>query len=85
MNEIKNVTTYRYMWKVAGQDTINFKIVSDIDEGHSVFIENLKKIPDLESAGKEYLHEYNPTKIGLFESIVSPENFVEVEEEEKEV
>lgn len=60
------------MWKIKDSDTVNFKIISDVQAGHDLFVEELKKLPDLESAGSEYLHEYDVSKLGLFVSIVSP-------------
>lgn len=64
---MKNIIyTYRYMWKVNGSDSINFKIVSDVSGGLSLFEKALSEIPDLESAGKEYLMEYDVSQLGIF-------------------
>lgn len=63
------VYTYRYMWKNVGSDSVNFKIVSDTEAGLKLFQDELLKLPDIESAGYEYLHEYDCSRIGFFETI----------------
>lgn len=65
----KIVYTYRYSWILEGSESINFKIVSDVEEGLLSFEKALFKLPNLCSVGKEYLHEYDSSKIGFFEKI----------------
>lgn len=67
------VFTYRYMWKNKGSSQICFKIVSDIDSGLKSFEEQLLALDNLESCAKEYLHEYDCSKVGVFEKIFEKE------------
>lgn len=64
------VYTYRYVWKIEGSSTLNFKIVSDIDEGFKLFEKELLSLPGIERCAKEYLHEYDCTKIGKFDTLL---------------
>ncbi|QXN75101.1 hypothetical protein [Microvirus mar26] len=68
------VYTYRYMWKLLGSSDINFKIVTDTDTGHSAFIDQIKGLNNLESAAREYLHEYDTTKIAVVDTFFYPKN-----------
>lgn len=72
------VYTYRYMWRLKDSATdlehrgkICFKIVSDVLEGLKSFEDSLISScgDDLFSFGKEYLHEYDVSKVGVFESL----------------
>ncbi|UPW40992.1 hypothetical protein [Sigmofec virus UA08Rod_5838] len=76
MNELKKTTifTIRYMWKVNGNEQINFKIVSDVEEGHQYFVEQLLKIENLESACSEYLSEIDCSRLCLVSTIKAKEN-----------
>lgn len=71
------VFTYRYMWRVTGSDNLNFKIVTDTIEGLKVFEANLLAVEGLEVCGKEYLHEYDCSKIGVFETLKKSDKEVE--------
>lgn len=64
------VFCYRYMWQVEGNESVNFKIVTDTSEGLSLFEDNLKKLDSVKNIAKEYLHEYDCSKIGLFEPVL---------------
>lgn len=63
------VFSYRYIWKIKGSSNLNFKIVTDTLEGLLDFEKKLLSLEDIESAGKEYLHEYDCSKIGVFTSL----------------
>lgn len=73
VNEVSSsvpvVFTYRYMWQLKDSDKVNFKIVSDTSEGLKLFEDSLLKLDNLERAGKEYLHQYDCSLIGLFTTI----------------
>lgn len=68
------VYTYRFMWLVEGHDQINFKIVSDTEKGLAEFESSLKSLPGIVKAGKEYLHEYDVARIGVFTDILFSED-----------
>ncbi|WGL31171.1 hypothetical protein [Dipodfec virus UOA04_Rod_757] len=57
------VITYRYMWKTSQSDKVFFKIVSDTSVGLDEFERGLLSLPNLEHASKQYLHEYNVSKL----------------------
>lgn len=76
------VYTYRYMWKCLGNDSIKFKIVTDTLEGILEFEKCLLCLENLDTCGKEYLHEYDCSKIGLFVSLKNNEEG-EVKKDEK--
>lgn len=63
------IFTFRFMWKLVGADTVNFKIVTDTEAGLKQFEEALLKIENLEGVGKEYLHEYDVSKLAVFQNI----------------
>lgn len=63
------VYTYRYMWQVKGNKSVNFKIVTDTEEGLALFEKNLLALPGIERASKEYLSQIDITKMGLFETL----------------
>lgn len=63
------IFTYRYVWRLKGSETLNFKIVTDTEKGLLEFEDKLFSIPEIESCGKEYLHEYEVSKIGVFVSL----------------
>lgn len=69
-----SIVTVRYMWRVLNSENVMFKIVTDTVEGHSLFVNELLKIPDLISAGSEYLHEYDCSRVGVFEKIYNKED-----------
>lgn len=73
MNENVFVYTYRYMWQVKGNKSVNFKIVTDTEEGLTLFEKNLLALSDIERASKEYLSQIDITKMGLFESLKNDE------------
>lgn len=71
------IYTYRFMWRLSGSDNICFKIVTDTSEGLKQFEDSLLKLENIELAGKEYLHEYDCSKLGLFESIFKKEEIID--------
>lgn len=62
----KNVIiyTYRYMWRLKDSDSVCVKIVSDVLQGLSEFENQLLALDGLESACKEYVHEYSCELLG---------------------
>lgn len=64
------VFTYRYLWQIDGSDKVNFKIVTDVTEGLLEFEKHLLLLPGVVKAAKEYIHEYDCTLIGKFESLL---------------
>lgn len=68
------IYTYRYMWQVKANPTINFKVVTDTEKGLLSFEEALKKIDGLSLACKEYLNEYDIDKITRVEKLFSLED-----------
>lgn len=65
------VYTYRYMWKFSNSSDVNFKIVTDVSDGLFAFEKAVLALEGLERFGKEYLHEYDCSLIGKFDSIFS--------------
>lgn len=63
------VFTYRYMWKLKDSSSVNFKIVSDVESGLKSFESSLLALDGIEKCAKEYLHEYDCSLIGKFESL----------------
>lgn len=63
------VYTYRYMWKVDSSENVNFKIVSDTQEGVDAFEKALLSVDGLVSCAKEYLHQYDVSRVGVFEKV----------------
>lgn len=68
------VFTYRYLWQIKGSDKINFKIVSDVPEGLELFEKQLLCVPDISKAAKEYLHEYDVSLVGKFDTLFGGDN-----------
>lgn len=64
------VYSYRYMWQIEGSDTVNFKIVTDTSDGLLSFEESLKVLPGVKNMAREYLHEYDCSLIGVFETLL---------------
>ncbi|UPW41622.1 hypothetical protein [Peromfec virus RodF8_38] len=63
------IYTLRYMWKIKGSDSVNFKVITDTEEGLEQFEEALLQFPDLVSAGSEYIQEYDCARVGVFNKI----------------
>lgn len=53
------VYSYRFMWRLKGSDNINFKIITDTKAGIADFEDKIKQLPELHSAAKEYINEYD--------------------------
>lgn len=68
------IFTYRYMWQIKGSDKVNMKIVTDIEIGLIEFEKALLLVEGIEKAAKEYLHEYDCTLMGRFETLLGGEN-----------
>lgn len=73
------VFTYRYMWTVNGSKSVNFKIVTDTNEGLKLFESNLAKVPNIDKVSREYICEIDVSKMGIYENI----DVLEVFENEK--
>lgn len=69
-----SIFSYRYMWQTEGDESVNFKIHTDTCEGLKSFEDNLLLLPGIKNVAKEYLHEYDCSKIGVFEPIKGGEN-----------
>lgn len=78
------IVTYRYMWTTSDlKDKVSVKIISDIEEGHNHFVEELQKaIPSLERFGREYVCEYDLESLSKFEDLLN--GVKELSDEEKE-
>lgn len=68
------ICSYRYLWQIEGNESICFKIVTDTEEGLKQFETSLFALEGLIRASKEYLHEYDCTKCGVFEKIYEKES-----------
>ena len=73
MKEKIFVFTYRYMWQLKGNKSVNFKIVTDTEDGLALFEKNLKDIPGIERAVKYYISQIDLTKMGLYETLIKNE------------
>lgn len=76
----KVLYTYRYMWKNFNSDSINFKIVTDTLDGHSKFVTSVSAMDCVENLCREYLCEYDCSK--LFDTEVLFDKKVVSKEEE---
>lgn len=78
------IVTYRYMWTTSDlKDRVSVKIVSEIEEGHQRFVEELQKaLPTLEKFGREYVCEYELESLSKFEDLLN--GVKEISEDEKE-
>ncbi|WGL31099.1 hypothetical protein [Dipodfec virus UOA04_Rod_718] len=65
---------YRYVWKVKGQETLNFRIVTDTEDGLQQFADQIiQEFGDLERLGREYVCEYDVSKLCLLEPLYNVE------------
>lgn len=64
------IYTYRYMWRVVGSDSVYFKVVTDTVEGLEQFENVLKSTVGILSIAREYLHEIDCSRMGVFEKIL---------------
>ncbi|WGL31084.1 hypothetical protein [Dipodfec virus UOA04_Rod_708] len=67
------ITSYRYMWLTKGDKShCCFKILTDCDEAHSQFIDQLNELKDkgeIEKISREYLCEYDCSKLCILEDL----------------
>lgn len=65
------IYSYRYMWVIKGETKKCFvKILTDTVQGLKDFENAVKKeYPDLASLGREYICEYDCSKLGVFEDL----------------
>lgn len=54
-------------------DKINFKIITDTDEGISKFIDTLKGLENISKIAVEYLCEYDCSRIGEVKKVFNVE------------
>ncbi|UPW41999.1 hypothetical protein [Dipodfec virus RodF1_43] len=65
---------YRYVWKEKGQETLNFRIVTDTEDGLQKFADQIiQEFGDLERLGREYVCEYDVSKLCLLEPLYGVE------------
>lgn len=69
-----HIYSIRYMWKILGSTSVNFKIITDTEDSLKAFEKAVLDLSGLESFGKEYLHEYDVSRVGVFEKIFSKES-----------
>ncbi|WGL31130.1 hypothetical protein [Dipodfec virus UOA04_Rod_736] len=76
-----NISCYRYVWRIVGSDNLYFKIITGTPEDFSLFEESLLQSPDIVvvSVAREYLHEYDLSKISVLESIYTSQSETETE------
>lgn len=64
------IYSYRYMWRVSdNSEGICFKVVTDTLQGLEEFEKALLSLDNLTDCAKEYLHEYDCSKIGIVFSL----------------
>lgn len=63
------IFTYRYFWKFIDSSEFCVKIVSDTAEGVAEFETRLLSLPNLDRVGREYLHEFDVSKMTRLETI----------------
>lgn len=78
------VYTFRYMWKIKGNTSVNFKIISDVLSGVQAFEDTLLRLENLDGCAREYLHEYDVSRVGVFEKIFDSPSNLECKIEESE-
>lgn len=61
--------TYKYMWTLSGDERISFKVITDTEEGHKLFIDGVKSLPNLDKAAREYLSEIDVSKFSVCEEV----------------
>lgn len=65
--------TYRYMWTdVEKPDKVCFKLITDTEEGLKLFEKNLVasfKVGQVVHIGREYVSEFDVSKLGVFENL----------------
>ncbi|UPW41137.1 hypothetical protein [Sigmofec virus UA08Rod_5397] len=66
--------TYRYFIRLKGEkdnepDKSVFRVLTELPEGHQKFIEEVKHLYNLLAFGREYVCEYDSSKVGFFETI----------------
>lgn len=71
---MQTIFCIRYMWKIKGDNSIKYKIVTDLAEGQTAFEDALKALPDLEKATREYLSEFDCSKLGVVDKIFDKED-----------
>ena len=73
--------TFKYLWTLSGEDNkgkVNFKVVTDTLSGLIEFEKEVLKMPNLERFGREYIQEYDCSRICKFDSIKGVEGNEEI-------
>lgn len=63
------IKTIRCMWSLKKSTTVNFKIITDTDEGIKLALNSICALKDIDKVAVEYLHEYDVSKIGVCQSV----------------
>lgn len=72
MNDSKVVLfQVRVMFKFSGKKEINFKIITDTENGIKDFIDRLGNVKDIEDICVEYLCEYDCSRLGVVKKITN--------------
>lgn len=66
---MKTIFCIRYMWKIKGDNSIRFKIVTDLAEGLQAFEDSIMALQDLEAFSREYLSEYDCERLGVVDKL----------------
>lgn len=66
--------TFRYMWRVEGDNHLQFKMVTDTASGLEQFEKSLLELPGLTLAGREYLNEFDVSRIAVLEKFYCKED-----------
>lgn len=71
------LVTYKYMWRIRGEDRVRFRYLTDLPVGHEAFIQHIKSIDGISAFLREYICEYCVARVG------TQDVFVTLDEEEK--
>lgn len=74
--------SYRYMWIFSDSQVVNFAIFTGDEQAHKDYIDSLSHLAGVVKLGREYVNEFDPAKIGIFETLFdcSAENVEKKEE-----
>lgn len=75
------VYTWRYVWKVKGEDSLRVKYVCDVKKAHEDFRKCLRENEDVVSCIAEYIGEVDPVLMA-YSDVIKKEVEVEIEKED---
>lgn len=76
---MSKVFAFRYLWTAEDKpDSICMKMVTDTEKGLEEFETALKALPGIKKIAKEYLHEYDCSRVGVIDCVLG-----EVDKNEK--